>query len=173
MELWDARDKLGNKLGFTVEKAHELPCDLYHLGVDVWIKNSNNQYLIQRRALEKKRMPGMWMSTGGAAISGEDGIDAACREVSEELGIQIIRNKMVRLFCNRHTSNFCEVFLARVDVDLTEIIMQPKEVMDVKWVSFTTIVELINNGEMLSCSEEYLSAIRNEAVMDTLIIEQV
>ena len=172
MELWDARDKSGKKLGFTIEKSEILPDDIYHLGVDIWIKNSNDQYLIQRRALEKKRMPGMWMATGGSALSGEDGKTAACREVAEELGIYINKDDALRLFYNRHTSNFCEVFLVCLDVDQEDIIFKRDEVMDIRWVSFAVIEEMIKKNEMLYYSNDYLSALNKEIALDAIIIEK-
>ena len=44
--------------------------------------------MISKRA-PAKTAPGMWETTGGGAIAGEDGLEAAVREVREELGIAL------------------------------------------------------------------------------------
>ncbi len=172
MELWDARDKYGNNVGFTIEKSEALPDDIYHLGVDIWIKNKAGEYLIQQRALEKKRMPGKWMATGGSALHGEDGKTAASREVAEELGIIVAKDELLRLFYNRHSSNYCEVFLVCLDIDLIDISMKTDEVMEIKWASIAAIEEMVKNKEMLDYSDEYLLALKDEIVLDTTIVEK-
>lgn len=37
---------------------------LYHLGVDVWIKNDDDKYLIRKRSMMKRRMSGIWVAIG-------------------------------------------------------------------------------------------------------------
>ncbi|HZJ99876.1 MAG TPA: NUDIX domain-containing protein [Tissierellaceae bacterium] len=83
MEIWDLFDEDGNKTGDTIEKTNLLPNGLYHLGVDVWIKNDDDKYLIQKRSMMKRRMPGIWMATGGSVVSGENGINAVIHESFE------------------------------------------------------------------------------------------
>ena len=37
---------------------------------------------------ERKLMPGEWAATGGSAVSGEDSLAAALRELNEEIGFE-------------------------------------------------------------------------------------
>lgn len=88
-EIWDVYDIKGNKLNKTVLR--DMGCLQkyeYHLSVDVWIFNSKNQILIQKRSANKRLFPNLWVcSAGGAVISGENSFQGCIREVQEELGI--------------------------------------------------------------------------------------
>ena len=106
MELWDVYDIHRRKLGYKIARCtpDELPADCeyrpalapsgklnlrpeeYHLSVHVWFINSKGELLIQKRAENKRHMPGVWAACGGAAMSGESTIDAAIRESYEEMG---------------------------------------------------------------------------------------
>lgn len=50
MEIWDILDENGNKTGRTMVKGEEVPEGFYHLGADIWIINSENKILIQKRS---------------------------------------------------------------------------------------------------------------------------
>ena len=63
LEIWDILDKEGNKTGKTLQKGEELPEGFYHQGADVWILNSENKILMQKRA-PSKRSPNVWAMTG-------------------------------------------------------------------------------------------------------------
>ena len=54
-----------------------------------FIMNKKGEILLQRRALTKKKNPGVWSKTGGHVDSNETIIDALKREVEEEVGTQI------------------------------------------------------------------------------------
>ena len=59
MELWEVLDDNGNPTGEIMEKYDQKVFDrvFYHLGADVWIINSDNKILIQKRAKQKKLEP--------------------------------------------------------------------------------------------------------------------
>ena len=89
IEIWDVLDENGALTGKTALRGKGvLKSGEYHLVVHIWIVSSTGMFLIQRRADDKKLMPGEWAATGGAAISGEDSFAAAKRELFEELGIK-------------------------------------------------------------------------------------
>ena len=54
MEIWDILDENGNKTGKTMKRGEPIPEGFYHLGADVWIINSENKILIQKRSAKKK-----------------------------------------------------------------------------------------------------------------------
>ena len=91
MEYWDIYDKHKRKTGKIIKRGDALQDEEYHLVVNIWIKNKNNDFLITRRAA-KRSFPLMWECTGGSAIKGETSLDAACREVKEELGLNLDRS---------------------------------------------------------------------------------
>jgi len=162
MEIWDVLDENGNKTGKVIEKTHQLPKGQYHLGVDVWIKNRKGEYLIQKRAPTKKRMPGKWMTTGGSALHNENGVDAAIRETFEELGIKVDASKLVFLFRYRFNDCINEVWLLQQDIEENSIKLQSSEVSDVKWATENEIIHLIDNQEMIDYGKNYLADVFSE-----------
>ena len=67
-EIWDILDEEGNITGETMLADDKLAWQegIYHQGADVWIINSENKILIQKRSPEKKRQPNVWAMTGGS-----------------------------------------------------------------------------------------------------------
>ena len=61
---------------------------LMHKVVHVLVFNDKGELLLQKRSMNKDVAPGMWdTSVGGHVAPGEDIIDAAKREMKEELGV--------------------------------------------------------------------------------------
>jgi len=74
---------IGNDTRKNVHARHEL-----HRGVHVFIVNSSNEILLQRRSMKKDYYPGFLDASVGAQVrSGETYEEAALRETREELGI--------------------------------------------------------------------------------------
>ena len=80
MEIWDLLDEKGNKTGKTMIKGEGIPKGQYHLGADVWIINSENKILIQKRSAKKKLSPNVWGMTGGSVVKGEKSLQTIERE---------------------------------------------------------------------------------------------
>lgn len=88
MELWDAYDRDGRKLGFDLVRDEPFPDNVYHLVCDVVVQHRDGTYLLMQRALDKKGWPGMFqVGAGGSALKGETPIQGAMRELEEESGI--------------------------------------------------------------------------------------
>jgi 8-oxo-dGTP pyrophosphatase MutT (NUDIX family) len=69
----------------------------YHLVIQVWIKNSKNEFLISRRTNNGGWWSGLWQTTGGAAVTGDNSLETALKETREEIGI-ILEPKNRQLF---------------------------------------------------------------------------
>jgi isopentenyldiphosphate isomerase len=117
----------------------------WHRAAHVWIVARDGHILLQRRSLRKENNPGLWdVSAAGHLSAGESGIEAAVREVREELGLSISGDELqfvatLRESCvlNEGTyidNEFHEIFLVRRDVDLPSLSLDPEEVAEVKWV---------------------------------------
>ena len=67
MELWEVLDENGNLTGEIMEKYDKKVFErgMYHLGTDVWIINSENKILIQKRLklITKFRTGNVWIDT--------------------------------------------------------------------------------------------------------------
>lgn len=153
MEFWDILDENANPTGRVIERGKPMAQDEYHLVVDVWIRNRNGEYLISKRT-PNKPMPNMWETTGGSAIVGDDSIQAALREVREEIGINLPPDKSKRLFRvkrqHRDFPDFVDVWLFEHDTDISQVVYQADEVCDAKWATPQTIRAMIQSGEFAS-----------------------
>jgi isopentenyldiphosphate isomerase len=151
MELWDIYDRNRNKTGKTIKRGERLQKDEFHLIVHIWIKNSNNEFLIQQRS-EKVKNPLVWCTTGGSAISGEDSFTAALREAKEELGIDLT-NKQGYLFEEGiyeedNQQYLSDTYLYFIDIDIKDLKLQTEEVKQAKFEKMSKIKEMMANGEL-------------------------
>ena len=86
-ELWDAYDKKFNKIeNTTLVRGETIPDGIYHLVSEVIVKHTDGSYLLMQRDL-RKHHGGEWeVTAGGSALQGENGLEAAIRELKEETG---------------------------------------------------------------------------------------
>ena len=160
MEVWDILDKNGNPTGKTVQRKKVcLMRGEYHMVVHIWILGSDARALIQRRSLTKPLMPGEWAAIGGSAVSGEDALTAAQRELEEEMGIatepedlKLIR-KMVR------KSSILYIYLVCCDVAVADLKLQEDEVSEARWVHRNKLRQMIKNKEFHNYGNDYFEAV--------------
>jgi 8-oxo-dGTP diphosphatase len=149
VEVWDVLDANGVKTGKTAIRGIPMLPGEFHLVVDVWVKNLNGKYLISKRA-STKPSPGMWETTGGSALTGEDGLAAAIREVKEEVGIDLTPGAG-KFICRQVrttsiTAYFLDIWQFNEPILDVEPTCQLEEVSEAKWASKTEILELIGRG---------------------------
>lgn len=163
----DLLDVLNERGGYTGKVETREKCHkegLWHKAVVLFIVNSNDEVLLQKRSANKKLWPNMWDVTSGGHVScGEFGFEAAIREAKEEIGIDVEYKDMIFIGGTRSTNikgdiinnHFNEYYVAIKDVDIKDFVLQPQEVSEVKWVSKEDIVEKIkNNKEGITDKEE-------------------
>ncbi|MPN38105.1 Isopentenyl-diphosphate Delta-isomerase [bioreactor metagenome] len=160
-ELWDILDENGNKTGRLCERGTRMYKGEYHLVVQVWIKNSNNEFLISRRSNNGISWSGLWQTTGGAAVAGDNSLKTALKETREEIGI-MLDPKNGQLF--KHYSEprkndsggvFIDVWLFRQDFDISTVVLQPEETCDAMWASSEKIKQMIYDGYFIPPQEAY------------------
>ena len=156
MEIWDLLDEDGKKTGKTITKGETIPKGFYHLGADVWIINSENKILIQKRSSLKRQSPNVWAMTGGSVIKGESSIQTIQRETKEELGIELNMNDIQLIKQYKTGTVWLDVYVTKQDIDLDDIIMQEEEVSDVNWATYEEIEKLYINGEFMENRWEYI-----------------
>jgi len=158
-ELWDVYDENRNLTG-KIMKRSEYPrnADEYHLAVHIWIRNDKNEWLISKRT-PNKNYPLLWECTGGSVLAGEDSLTAALREVKEELGITLDKEKGVlyRTIKRPIHPDFCDVWVFEHNCSIDDIVFQPDETCDAMWAAADKIIELMNNGEFVPIdNSEYI-----------------
>lgn len=154
-EVWDILDEKGNKTGRIMKKGL-VPEGFYHQGADVWIINSGNKILIQKRSPQKRNSPNVWAMTGGSVIRGETSLQTIQRETKEELGISL-NMKDIKLVKQYKTGTvWLDTYLIKQDIDLKDIVMQEEEVCEVKWATYREIEELFAHNQFMENRWEYI-----------------
>lgn len=160
VELWDILDKNGKKTGKTVERSKGcLSRGEYHLVVHIWILGSDGRVLIQRRSFDKPLMPGEWAATGGSALSGEESVVAAQRELCEEVGIALEKEDFLLVKRVPRRNSLLDIYFVRCNVAASELKIQTEEVSEVCWVHRNKLKQMIKSGEYHNYGEEYFGII--------------
>lgn len=155
----EAIDKLNNKKE-TINKIGDRSDKIlgeYNQVVHVWIINDKNEFLIQKRSLNKKVFPGMWSQTGGGVDAGETSLQGALRETKEELGIEIPKDNIEFMLSFKRKFNYLDTWLVRMNIDLADITIQKEEVSEVKWVNKETLIKMHDNGELAPSIDIYFN----------------
>lgn len=128
---------------------------LWHKAVALFIINSNNEVLLQKRSENKKLWPNLWdITAGGHVLAGEFGFEAIIREVKEELGTNITKSDILFLGASISSNvkgeiinnHFNEYYIVNKDIDISKLVLQPEEVSEVKWFEKNDIIKRINNN---------------------------
>lgn len=154
-EIWDLYDAQGNRTGRTMRRNDPIPAGLYHLGVHIWPINSKGEFLIQQRASTVQWKPGMWSVTGGCAISGEDDLQAALRELSEELGYNARVEELHRIAYLRKSNAFCAVFALHTELPADAFSLQREEVEAVAWCDREEMERMIAKNLLYNYGNAY------------------
>lgn len=134
MEYWDIYDKNKNKTGRLMKRNDWcLKDDEYHLTVLGVVCRPDGKFLITKRAMDKAWAPGHWEVSGGAAMAGEESLQAARREVLEETGLDVTLGKEEYLF-TYHRENpgegdnyFVDIYRFTLDFDESDVTPQLRE----------------------------------------------
>ena len=169
MERWDILDERGKNTGKTVVRGNVrlLPGE-YHLVVHIWVLTPDGRLMIQRRADDKELMPGEWAAIGGAAVSGENSLQAAKRELFEEMGISVSDREICLIRRLTRKNSFVDIWLAQANVSLDELTLQKSEVAEARWITPSALEQMVQDGEFHNYGSDYfdivLSAVRAAAV---------
>ena len=96
-EYFDWVDCHDRVIGVTTrEDAHRL--NLFHRAVHLYARGEQGGLILQKRSFSKDLEPGLWtVSCSGHVDRGENYLDAAQREMMEELGVCIRQTQMAEL----------------------------------------------------------------------------
>lgn len=83
-----------------------------HRAIHIWIFNAHGELFLQKRSYWKSAHPGLWCSSvAGHAIAGENYLEAATRELQEELGVHVPLRPFYRIPASAATEQeFVECF---------------------------------------------------------------
>jgi 8-oxo-dGTP diphosphatase len=176
-EYFDILDENGNKTGQIKPRSEVHRDGLVHRMVHVWIVNSQNKILMQRRAPQKDSYPNMWdVSVGGHILAGMDAIETVIKEVEEELGVNIELNEIELLFKFKGSdtynetvfnNGFYEEYLIEKDLDIKTLKIQKEEVAEVRWFSMEELEK-----EILNKNPEFVPHTRTFPILFKILRER-
>ena len=162
-EVWDIFDEQGNRTGKRIRRGELLLPGEYHLVVHIWIKDKNNNLLIQKRATHLEWEPGRWAATGGSAIAGEDSLTAAMRETREEIGILLQPNKMKLITRRVRIDSLLDIWVAEVNIAAEQCVLEDA-VSEVRFVTKDELMRMHETGSFVDYR-------KGEAYTDNIYME--
>lgn len=167
MELFDVLDESGQKTGIVRERNVCHRDGSLHGTVHIWFLREHQgkwQVLLQKRSAVKNSNPGRYdISSAGHIPSGETPIQAAVREVGEELGLNVVPSDLIKIGTHRagfsarfHGKPFVDqelstVYLCFKAFDLKELKLQESEVALVKWFDLKAARQGISDQSIPNC----------------------
>lgn len=155
-ELIDVYDSNKNPTGITVEREtafmHEGQYMLYVLAI---LENQQGQFLITRRALDKRWAAGWWEVPGGCASAGDSSFQAFTREVREEVGLAVPPQPAEPIFSysnvdlERGDNYFVDIYHCKFPFDAADVTLQDSEAIDFQLASWADIEALAAEGVFL------------------------
>lgn len=168
-ERFDVLDATGAPTGSTAPRSVVHRDGLFHRAVHVWLLSPRaGELLLQRRAAVKDSWPGWWdISAAGHLSAGQASADAAARELAEELGLRLPRERLRFLHTHEErlasvqrgrpfvNNEFNDVYLVTLTAEEAErhagdppagFTLQPEEVDAVRWVPWRDVRAMYERG---------------------------
>jgi isopentenyl-diphosphate delta-isomerase len=143
-ELLDIRDQEGNVTGETMYRQQAHQSEAWHGVALVWLIDPRGRILLQRRAAHLNAFPEKWdITLSGHLSAGEEPLQAAVRELGEEIGVYIKPDEltsaghMTDSFPLSYGKTHQEVdflYILHHDVSIDELKLQVAEVTEVRWI---------------------------------------
>lgn len=170
MEYINIVDKDNNLTPIIKEKKQAHTDGEFHRTVHIWVINDKGEILLERRSPNKSNHPNQWdMSAAGHIEAGEKILDAAKRELKEELGIEVENKDFKFLGIQKRNiptnKEFQYIYVINTTTKIEEYIFEDGEVSEVKYVSKRDFLKLMLenpkdvhvNKEMAKLLLEYIS----------------
>ncbi len=153
MEYRDLYD--GNRIptGEKIKKNEPVPAGRFYVTVAVFMQNSKNEFLMQRRSKDKG---GKWATTGGHPKSGETSLQGIVTEIKEELGIDVDPKNLIFYHTIKTNKDFVDFYYLNQDFDLKDLTLQKEEVQDAKWFTIEEIEDLIKKDDFFRSHIDYI-----------------
>lgn len=154
-DLIDVLSEVGLRTGEVLPRAEIHRLGKRHRAVHLYLFNSQNEVLLQRRSLTVDHYPGLFgISVTGHINAGEFSSHTVRREIEEELGLDASQLKFDFLFSFFQEAvlnetyidrQFNDVYVTRADIQSDRIAFDRTEVSEVKWVPFKRFREMVLN----------------------------
>lgn len=160
MENWDLFDIQRRPLHRTCRRGEILNPGEYHMDVEIWTVDRNQNVLLTLRDPRKEAYPDKWESTGGSALAGETSRQAAVRELHEETGILAAEEELTYLGTHLEHTAFMDIYLLRRDIPISQLTMQDGETVDAKWVTLAELETMIADHSLALPIGEHFETVK-------------
>jgi isopentenyldiphosphate isomerase len=151
----------GHPTGLCLPRHEVLSNQSWCRSTNVYVLNSHGQVLCHQRSLGKERLPGVWSThLGGHLVEGEDYATNARKELFEESGISKHDREIIhwRTLRAEHTPSSQNVrlwigeYVTLFDGDTTELVPQPGEVEQFKWMTPDEVLTSAKEDPKMWCA---------------------
>lgn len=174
-EVIDILTPEGKPTGKTALKSEAHKKGWYHATVHIWLFTTNKKILLQKRALTKKVFPGLWdISVAGHIAAGESVLNAAKREVFEEIGLELSEEDLIKIGTRVHQVSHSNgiidnehhhVFIAELKKPLSELKIQKEEVAAIQLFDLAILKQTKNlENVLLSRFHEYYTMVYDKII---------
>lgn len=144
-EVLDLYDNNFNKLDKTIiRRIDKIPENTNIMASYILIRN-NDKYLLEQ---SNERNNFKWAIPGGHILTNEDGKQGLKRELREELGLENIAIKYIDTIKFPYNNYIFNIYLTEDQIDISKLVFQPEEVLQVKWYSKDEILKLIEEEKI-------------------------
>ncbi|MCR5511040.1 MAG: NUDIX domain-containing protein, partial [Lachnospiraceae bacterium] len=119
-----------------------------------------------------KSFGGMWENTGGAVIAGESSLQAAYRELREEIGLTPGRRELIYLGDLWHPGSIVDTYMYVADIDPDTLNLQEEEVVDARLATSADIERINSEGRMVPSVYKTFCCYRSN-MCDVLGVESI
>ena len=153
MEFVDIYNSQRRRTGRSIERNGKVEPGEWLLVVHVCLFNSKGQMLIQKRQDTKDRYPGCWdVSAGGFVQSGEESLQAARRELWEELGLETGDGQLRFILTEPFKWVLDDFYYLPGCCELSQLRPQPEEVSELKWAEREEVFAMLEDGRFVDYS---------------------
>jgi 8-oxo-dGTP pyrophosphatase MutT (NUDIX family) len=153
IDIYDSEKKLTGRS--KMRKAEKLLPGEYMLVVLTLIERPDHTFLITQRSLDKAWAAGDWETTGGGVKKGESSFEGLCREVKEEVGLDVsgCSNEPVYWYRNDDPEGgdnyFTDIYHCHLDFSEEDVVLQEDEAIGFKFATLEEIKKLGEAGKFL------------------------
>jgi isopentenyldiphosphate isomerase len=178
-EFIDILNNNGEISGKTCLKSEAHKNGLFHASVHIWIFDALKNVLIQKRAKNKDTFPGLWdVSVAGHISAGEIPLNAAIREIEEEIGLKVFKNQLQFIGNSSkkvtHHSHLIDyelhhIYICCVSFDMNTLKIQKEEVTEIKTIPLNELIFQLkkNSSSFVPHGKKYYDFVFNEIKRNT------
>ena len=149
-ELLDVVDQNNRLTGETVSKKTAHETGVCHRTVHTWLVNKREEMLLQLHSHNKDSFPDYWdISAAGHVQSGETYLQAAVRELKEELGVSADPEDLIYItdvsYFSPKNNEFAKAYVLLTDLEEKDFVFSDHEVDEVRYVHYSKLREMIKD----------------------------